>query len=259
MNNPLAPAMGPGYFSALSRSNKEVDLSKIKDIRGSFKIPLVQAKIPTKAFVINLPEREDRWARFKVKNDLLFQKFNVERVDGVIEKNAPDGIFKAHLTCMEKSRSLGEPIMVFEDDCELAEGWVQKLNDVFKEVPEDWDVIIGNHYFFGQIDVISDHLAKPRIKASTANFVIYHPRCYEKVLSLAHLRENPFIKDVDHFLTSEDIEVNNYTIWPMVSREFLSVSDHYQKVRNMEFRIREHAHQFQFIDSDKYYPTIESW
>ena len=259
MNNPLAHSIGPGYFSSLSRNNKEEDLSKIKDFSGSFKIPLIREKIPNKVFVINLPEREDRWMRFKIQNDLLFQKFNVERVDGVIEKNAPDGVFKAHLNCMEKSRSLGESIMVLEDDCELAEGWDKKLDKVFKEVPEDWDVIIGNHYFFGQMNVISDHLAKPTIKASTANFVIYHPRCYEKALSLAHLRENPFINDIDHFLTSDEVEINNYTIWPMICRESVSFSDHYQKVRNMEFRIREHAYQFQYIDSDKYYPTIESW
>jgi hypothetical protein len=65
--------------------------------------------------------------------------------------------------------------------------------------------------------------------------------------------------DVDHFLTSEETPINNYSIWPMVSREFVSLSDHHKKIRNMEYRVREHAFQFPFIDSDIYYSSIEGW
>jgi hypothetical protein len=40
----------------------------------------------------------------------------------------------------------------------------------------------------------------------------------------------------------------------MVSREYLSHSDHAGKIKDMSMRVRENANLFQFIDSDKYYP-----
>jgi hypothetical protein len=259
MDNPLAPKIGPGYFSEISSKNKSEDLSKIIDLRGKRNLNLKCFEIPKKVLVINLPEREDRWIRFGIKNQELFQKLEVRKVPGIVEKIAFEGIFKAHLSCMRYSQDIGEPIIVMEDDCELASGWPEKIVQVFQELPLDWDVLVGNHYFFSKIEILTDHLAKPKIQASSANFVIYNTSCYQKALSNNHLRSNFNLMDIDHFLTSDHIPINNYSIWPMISREFVSVSDHYKKVRNMEHRIREHAHQFQFIDSDIYYPSIESW
>lgn len=259
MVNPLSPNIGPGYFSEISLKNKEEDLSKIIDLREEIKLNLAPYNLPKKVLVINLPEREDRWLAFKIKNEDLFERFDVEKVPGVAEKFAPDGIFKAHVNCMKIAEEMGEPIIVMEDDCELASGWFEKLNSSFKELPSNWDVLIGNHYFFSSIEILTDNLAKPKMHASTANFVIYNVSCYQKVNSYKHLREDLSLLDVDHFLTSEKVPINNYSIWPMISREFVSVSDHYKKIRNMEHRIREHANQFQFIDSDIYYPSIECW
>lgn len=259
MDNPLAPRIGPGYFSARSSMNKAEDLKKIIDRRGNLDLNLKSFDLPSKVLVINLPEREDRWLKFKIHNEDLFKKLEVQKTPGLIEKSPEDGIFKAHLNCMEISKKIGEPIIVMEDDCELASGWFEKISQLFKELPSDWDVLVGNHYFFTSMEIITDHLAKPKIKASTANFVIYNTSCYQKVFSNQHLRGELNLMDVDHFLTSEETPINNYSIWPMVSREFVSLSDHHKKIRNMEYRVREHAFQFPFIDSDIYYSSIEGW
>jgi len=259
MNNPLGPTIGPGHFSQMSENNKVKDLEKIIDSRDSFAVKTKSIPLPKRALVINLPEREDRWEIFKSKNQDILNHFHVTRKDGIVNSDPPTGIFLAHLECMKKSKEIGEPIIVIEDDCEMATGWLEKLGSVFRNIPEDWDVLIGNYYFYSQIEIITDHLAKPRNQASTINFAVYSPTCFDKVNDHMHLRHELNIDDVDHFLTSEKIPTNNYTIWPMISREFVTFSDHHKKVRNMELRLREHAYQFPFIDSEKYYPSIESW
>lgn len=259
MNNPLGPIIGPGHFSQISKINREDDLNKIIDSKDSFVAKTKSIQLPKRALIVNLPEREDRWQIFKSKNQDILECFDVTRKDGIKHDDTATGIFLAHLECMQKSKEIREPMIVMEDDCEMATGWLEKLESVFRNIPEDWDVLIGNHYFYSQIDVLTDHLAKPRNQASTTNFVVYSPTCYDKVKDHMHLRHELNIEDVDHFLTSEKIPVNNYTIWPMISREFVTFSDHHKRVRNMELRVREHAYQFPFIDSDLYYPSIESW
>jgi hypothetical protein len=72
------------------------------------------------------------------------------------------------------------------------------------------------------------------------------------------LRSN-FLRDIDHFITSEEVPINNYTVWPMISREYVSHSDHKNSVKDMTNRIRENAFLYQFVDSDTYYPSIPEW
>jgi len=65
--------------------------------------------------------------------------------------------------------------------------------------------------------------------------------------------------DIDHFITCEEVPINNFTIWPMVSREYTSFSDHKGKVKDMTMRIRENAYLYQFVDSHIYYPSLQDW
>lgn len=259
MNNPLGPSIGPGYFSEISEHNKSEDLKRIVDNRSHHigDSPKNSSKFPERALVINLETRRDRWDSFQNKNIDLFNHIPVERVDAVIDRDVRKAIFSSHLKCLELAKG-NETILVLEDDCELANGWYGKLKNAFSDLPEDWDVLIGNHYFFPEMLVLSDHLAKPSGKASTANFVLYNHTALDKIKKDYNLR-NDGLEDIDHFLTDPRTSIVNYTIWPMLSREFLSFSDHYGKIRNMEFRIREHAYLFPFIDSNTYYPSIECW
>lgn len=261
MNNPFGENIQPGHFSQMSKNNKEEDLKRIRDTKSGF-VDFKggnSTKFPTKAIVINLEEREDRWRFFQEKNVDIFQKMEVSRFDAI--KDSSDvrkAIFLSHLGCLEKHFPNEECILVLEDDCELASGWFDKLRRAFQDLPEEWDALFGNHYFFGEIDILSDHLAKPEGRASTTNFVLYRNTALEKIKKDFHLRENA-LQDIDHFLTDPSTSIINFTVWPMISREFLSFSDHHGKIRNMEFRVREHSHLFPYIDSETYYPSIECW
>lgn len=259
MNNPLS-SIGKGHFSLTSRKNKDKDLERIIDRRSEELTIFNQNKIsvPNKAFVINLKEREDRWERFCNINRDLFGKLEVERFEAIQDKDVSKAIFSSHVGCLEKSFPAEKCVLVLEDDCILASGWYEKLEQCFLDLPKDWDVLIGNHYFYSSIEVLTDNLAKPIGTASTANFVVYNQTSLEKIRNDYHLRQMA-LQDIDHFLTSDLTSINNYTSWPMLSREFFSMSDHRGKARNMELRVREHAHMFPFIDSESYYPSIDCW
>lgn len=259
MNNPLSAGLSKGDFSHISNKNKTEDLKRIIDSRESFSKYRGKNKIriPKKCLVINLDERPDRWEKFQSKNQDLFEKMEVERFSAVKRTDVREAIFLSHLGCLEIT-SGQECVLVLEDDCELANGWYSKLQQAFLDLPEDWDVLVGNHYFFSSMEILSDNIAKPVGRASTANFVIYRNTCLEKIKKEFHLRDES-LEDIDHFLTDPITSIKNFTVWPMVAREFVSISDHYGKIRNMENRVREHAFLFPYIDSDTYYPSIDCW
>jgi GR25 family glycosyltransferase involved in LPS biosynthesis len=258
MNNPLRSSEGPGYFRGVSKKNKAENLARIipqTKILGKFKSN--PCKFPTQVYVVNLDRRQDRWQEFKLRNSLLFQNFEVSRFSALEKEDRQDAIFESHFSCLQENLKNSECIIVMEDDAYLAEGWLPKLKLAFQDLPSDWDCLIGNHYFFGQMQILTPHLAQPLGIASTVNFVVYRKTILEKISSNWDQRkETP---DFDHFITSEKIPIQNYTIWPMISREYLSFSDHKQRIRNMEIRVAENSHLFQFVDSESYYPSIPNW
>lgn len=259
MNNPLASSVGPGYFRRISEKNRESDLSRITDSRKDQKLVAGnKSEFPSKIFVINLDSRPDRWEFFKEHNQSLFDKFQVERFPAISGDDVPLAIFNSYISCMEHAFASDETVIIMEDDAYLVDGWEAKLDLAFNDLPEDWDVLIGNHYFFGHIELLSDHIAKPNGNASTINFALYRRSILDKIRCNMHLREGDKL-DIDHFITSPDTPILNYTIWPMISREYASFSDHKKSVKDMTVRIRGNANLFQFIDSETYYPSLEGW
>jgi len=259
MNNPLSSNIGQGYFSRISEQNKKSDLSRIEDRRDEkILTPGNLSKFPSKIFVLNLDSREDRWESFKEHNKDLFDKFHVERFSAISGEDVPLAIFNSYIACMEHAFQSEETMILMEDDVYLVEGWEKKLMHAFLDLPEDWDVLIGNHYFFGNIELLSDHIAKPIGNASTTNFALYRKSILGKIKDNLHLRRDDKL-DVDHFITSPDTPILNYTIWPMISREYPSFSDHKKSVKDMTVRIRGNSNLFQFIDSETYYPSLEGW
>ena len=257
--DPTRSSSGPGYYSCVSKRNRDEDVSKIFDLRDQkILIPGNICKFPTKAYVINLDSRADRWETFQHKNRDLFSNFKVERFSAIEERDRKEAIFNSFLRCMEFGFEDQEAIIIMEDDCYLAPGAIEKIRKAWGDLPEDWDCMIGNHYLVYGIDILTENLAKPRMRASTANFCLMRNTLPKKIQENLHLKVGPNAH-IDHFLTSEETPINNFTIWPMISREFLSFSDHKGKVRNMEPYIAEHSYLYQFIDGDTYYPSLESW
>jgi GR25 family glycosyltransferase involved in LPS biosynthesis len=259
MNNPLASSGGIGFFSAHSRKNRNLDLEKLEDLRSSTPISANnKCKFPTEVRVINLEKRPDRWGKFQELNTELFSKFSVTRFNAVEGSNVVDAIFNSFTSCLEESFKNNETVIIMEDDCYLAPGGLEKLKSAFLDLPEDWDCLIGNHYFITGMEILTDHLARPKNQASTLNFAVFRNTIRNKIKNNIHLRSN-LLRDIDHFITSEQVPINNYTVWPMISREYVSHSDHKNSVKDMTIRIRENAFLYQFVDSDTYYPSIPEW
>jgi|688.fasta_scaffold451462_2 hypothetical protein len=263
MNNPLA---GPqGNFKLISSRNKEEDEKSLIDLRDQSRIvPGNTCEFPSKIYVINRSEREDRWGTFQRINSDLFKKFEIERWEATSTSpqitSTVDAIFQSFLNCLDQSLDNNECVIIMEDDAYLAEGGIEKLETTWKDLPEDWDVLVGNHYFFGQISILTDNLAKPVQRASTVNFSVFRRTCLPKIKEYRYLRDvYPSIRDFDHYVTSEIIPINNYTVWPMISREIPSYSDHKGRILDSAIKIREHAFKYKFVDSDKYYSSLEGW
>lgn len=262
MNNPLSSSQSD--FRLKSLKNKEEDERSLLDLKNqSLILPGNPCSFPKTIRVINSTSREDRWQRFNEINSRLFLDFDVQRwgstLPGPSFPEVADAIFRSFCLCLEESFKTSESVIIMEDDAYLAEGGIDKLRMAYQDLPSDWDVLIGNHYFFGQMRILSDHLAKPSPGGSTLNFAVFRNTILPKIEANKHRRGRPDLKDFDHFLTSEEIPINNYTVWPMISREFPSFSDHKKKNLDSTIRIRENAFKYRFIDQDSYYPSLEGW
>ena len=259
MNNPLGTSFGD--FKLRSEKNRQEDEKCILDERSNFTPGGNSCTFPTKVYVIHRSERQDRWERFRSANKELFDTFEVLPWEASTpNQNIPtvvDAIFESFFSCIKNSPD--ESIIIMEDDAYLAEGGIEKIKHAWKDLPEDWDVLIGNHYFFGSIRVLSDHLAKPVERGSTANLIVVRKTIIPKMEENLSQRSTPSLRDFDHYVTSETIPINHFTIWPMVSREFSSFSDHRGKFLDSSQKIREHAFKYLFIDQDSYYSSLEGW
>ena len=107
--------------------------------------------------------------------------------------------------------------------------------------------------------ILTDHLAKPVDRASTANFIVVRKTTLPKILENIDLRGIESIRDFDHFVTSDQVPVNNYTVWPMISREIASFSNHKGKDLDSSMKIKENSYKYLFIDQEKFYSSLEGW
>lgn len=259
MNNPLS--CGQPNFRILSEKNRKEDEKSLLDFKSEFVTGGNPCSFPTKAYVINRQDREDRWIKFISINQILFENFEVQRWEATVTSHSiesvVDAIFDSFYRCIKESKE--ECIVIMEDDAYLAEGAIEKIKKAWRDLPLDWDVLIGNHYFFGSMKILSDNLSKPTGRASTANFLIVRKTIVPKIEENLNKRSIVSIRDFDHFITSELVPINNFTIWPMVSREFPSFSNHKGKDLSSFHKVREHAFKYLYIDQDSYYPSIEGW
>jgi hypothetical protein len=258
MNNPIYS--GNPSFKILSEKNRKLDESSLKIAKKNWNLGGNKCQFPSKVFVINRSERPDRMGKFKEYNRLVYENFEVIRFEASVPnlkiKTTTDAIFDSFYRCILDSPD--ECICVMEDDAYIVGGSIEKIKKSWEELPEDWDILIGNHYFFGSIEILSENLAKPTSRASSANFIIVRKTIIPKINDNIHKREIQSINDFDHFVTSELVPINNFTIWPMVSREYPSFSDHKGKELDSSHKIRENSFKYLFIDQEEFYTSLES-
>lgn len=94
-------------------------------------------------YVCNLNTRTDRWLKLQnmVSNKSYIKLHRIASDKDIIPLH---GIIRSHLECLEKgvNNSRKNNFILFEDDVVLADDFREKCNDYYKNVPNDWDIIL---------------------------------------------------------------------------------------------------------------------
>jgi hypothetical protein len=102
--------------------------------------------------VINLDRRTDRLEEFDSQAQsigLSYERHSAYDAEGKVDSNGFPlrGIVactQSHLDIMQKAVDDGvEKLFIFEDDASFIEGFNEKLEKVWKQLPEDWEVFYG--------------------------------------------------------------------------------------------------------------------
>lgn len=97
-----------------------------------------------KAYVINLPERTDRWETFKKnwkKTGLDF-----ERTDAIRMDNVYDAVFLKHRQLLQQAKERGDThLLVMEDDAVPCADFDKRFKHIrdYLDIRDDWEVMNG--------------------------------------------------------------------------------------------------------------------
>lgn len=94
--------------------------------------------------VINLPERTDRWDRFRESLRRSTPPFidSIHRIEAIADKDRPErGCELSHLKAIEYAITHKfEKVMICEDDCYFTTAYTTGVLD---ELPDDWELVSG--------------------------------------------------------------------------------------------------------------------
>lgn len=130
-----------------------------------------------KAFVINLDRRVDRMQELSVPFE--FERFPA--TDGTQFTDIPKLRMRGHIGCWDSHRRLLTKIrdehlpmaLVFEDDVELCDAFVNRLVTVMAELPPDWDLLYVGGWNVGEpVKQYSEHLNVAERVLTTHAYII---------------------------------------------------------------------------------------
>jgi GR25 family glycosyltransferase involved in LPS biosynthesis len=97
-----------------------------------------------KAYVINLPERTDRWETFQ--QSWKDTGLELVRVDGIRMNDPYHAVFLKHRELLEQAKVRGdEHLLILEDDAVPCENFVKRFKHLrdYLDIRDDWDVLNG--------------------------------------------------------------------------------------------------------------------
>lgn len=148
--------------------------------RASFTSMLL-TEIPT--FVINLPERVERFNRFCEEQKYLGIDAGI--IPGVRENYSRDGIAKAHMNAVRAAEHY--PVaLIMEDDCifPAKERTKSFFQNALYNAPPDWDILLGGLYDCEALGpLINGHWRKVEGQLCGLHFYIIRQGCYERFLT----------------------------------------------------------------------------
>ncbi len=105
-------------------------------------------KIPTKAFCVNLKDREGKWLK---SAELWEPLVNIERVEAIDTRpNGSLGCYLSHLKVLEDYMMVNStsdtPLLVIEDDAIPCDDFNERLKLFLPQLPLDWNIFMLGHW-----------------------------------------------------------------------------------------------------------------
>jgi len=162
-------------------------------------------KIFDNIYCINLKHRLDRWEN--CSNQFESFGIKVERFDAVNGNEfAPDGVngllpgevgvIRSNYNVIKDAKEKGyKKIVIFEDDVELCDDFIDRFNLHYESTPEDWRFLYmgGNHV--GGLIHVNDKVSKIR-HSYAIHAVCIHEELYDHILNM--LKEERVQVDVTY-------------------------------------------------------------
>lgn len=185
---------------------------------------------------INLAKRIDRLDQFSAfmhREGLRFQRF--EAVEGY---EVP-GMLTGNVGCCESHRrilsSITEPTLVFEDDTELIEGFVDGFESALLDLPSNWDIFyLGGNNVAHPIRV-TDRICRC-VRTYTTNAYFIRPEAAHR---LASMISSPPSEPIDLTFCRLQQEGNCYVANPPLAWQKAGWSDIQNMHMDVENRMKE--------------------
>lgn len=154
-------------------------------------------------FCINLYHRPDRWEsvtkRFKQQNLQVYRWKAIDAKEYGI--TGPTGCSASHMTLLYFCNIVNiEYVLIFEDDVVLCHNFMQKLQDVLKEMPPDWDAL-SLHCFKAETSKINNNLCKLMSPTFGTHGILLNNKGINKILNNEHkyCLEKKYFESLDNF------------------------------------------------------------
>lgn len=221
----------------------------------------------SRAYVINLNSRPDRWQSMSARLDIMgvsaerFPAVSIEdlvvdppsdalrafllRVDGDSARfehklGATWACMRSHLAVIAKAKLLGWPeVLILEDDCEFESYAPAVLARVQEQLQGlNWDILYlgGTFKKGGKIERVTSNLSSVT-RVRLAHAYVVKSSIYDRILQQAGRSGLP----IDWYYSEELLpQVNAFMVRPMlVSQQLMDMSDIEQVVRKPKFRTRQ--------------------
>jgi glycosyl transferase family 25 len=154
-------------------------------------------------YVINLPHRTDRLENVNKELSKVFDNLNYILIPGIYNEIPFKGCAQAHINAVQHAKNNNySEILIMEDDLIFRDGAKEYINECFADIPQDYDILLGGVYGYGDRIEYNKNWYKINKFIST-HFYILSEKNYDKVLSFdksAH---------IDTYL-GKMLKLNNY-------------------------------------------------
>jgi hypothetical protein len=135
-------------------------------------------------YVINLTHRTDRLGSFVREIHKTFKNKDFTIIDGVIKETPKLGIWQAFKNCIQDAKNKNHSyILVMEDDVVFRDGAYEYANECLKNLPKDWDILLGGLYSAKELIEYNSYWNKV-IDFSGGHCMIISSRIFDKLLNM---------------------------------------------------------------------------